>query len=167
MQSNFENAYQRIINIGDVNHSENIEDVNFYLIRNYFKQIVNTNKTLHEKKINSVFRLSEVFSTDISPEYQEKIDKVRKILSGREYDACTIMILVDYLKWNYYLDQGDNIAVTHRDIHESLIKIIENGYVVGRNHHGEIMVGNFSIGTLSSVLKIASEESENNDCQSV
>ncbi|HED5887554.1 TPA: hypothetical protein R5S02_002729 [Salmonella enterica] len=167
MQSNFENAYQRIINIGDVNYSENVEDINFHLIRNYFKQIINIKKALHEKKINSVFKLSEVFNSDISPEYQEKIDKVRKILSDRGYDACTIIILVDYLKWNYYLDQGNNIAIAHRDIHEPLIKIIENGCVVGRNHHGEIMVGSFSIGTLSSVLKMANQESENNDCQNV
>lgn len=162
MQSDFENAYQRILNIGDVNYTDNVEDINFFHVRHYFKKIVGANKTLHEK-INSVFRLSEIFINDVSPEYQRKIDTIRNIISKRGYDAYTIMILIDYLKWSYYIDQDNSIALNHRDIHESLIKIIESGCAVGRNHHGEIMVGNFSIGTLSSVLKMASQEIDNND----
>ena len=149
MASFFENALQRVSEIGEIVQDSNVDDVNFYLAREYFRRLgVMLNEITDANQLSSLFQASSIIKSELPDTYLEQLSKIKSSLrEERKYNAYVVSLLIDYLKWSLYIDLGNPISIGYPDIYEPIFKVLEKGHAIGR-YKGEFMIGDFSIGRI-------------------
>ncbi|GKX54357.1 hypothetical protein SOASR030_04690 [Leminorella grimontii] len=157
MFNNMKKATMRALRIEHIEKYDDIPDVNFFLIREYFRRVAIMFSFLEGKHTPSPrFDCCRILGIECQQSIGMEIDKLRSTLIEKTGNAYIAAYLIEYIKWNYFIDLKNAIAVKNRDVFEPLIRIFENGCTIGF-HHGEFMVGKYSLGKINVAKEITNK----------
>ena len=138
-------AVERVLNIKCISHSDDVPDINFHLIREFFRRV---SEMLYELKINNInlpiFSCESILNDKLPTAILDDIDNISVVIDEKFPYAYVRVYLVEYIKWNAFVDIENKIAIKYINIYEPLIRIFESGFSVGISK-GEFMVGAYSI----------------------
>ncbi len=142
-------AVERVLNIKCISHSDDVPDINFHLIREFFRRV---SEMLYELEINNItlpiFSCESMLNDKLPTAISDDLSNVTVVIDERFPYAYVRVYLIEYIKWNAFIDIGNEIAMKYFNIYEPLIRIFESGSSVG-SRHGEFMIGDFSIGRVN------------------